>query len=220
MNEPSELYLIGMTGGIACGKSAVLAMLADLGAATIDADRVTRQLQEPGNEIYRQIVAAFGEDMLTTPGGAIDRGKLGSIVFRNPAELQRLEGIVHPVVHATLQQWLREVRQGMHRPAVPAPPHHTPPEHPVAVIDAIKLLETGWKAHCNSIWVVTCSETQQIERLMSTRGMSEQEARQRINAQPPQSSRVAHADVVIDNSSTLAHTHAQVLAAWQQCCRR
>jgi dephospho-CoA kinase len=82
------------------------------------------------------------------------------------------------------------------------------------VLDAIKLLESGWKEHCTAVWVVTCAPEQQVERLMQTRGMSEQEARQRIAAQPPQESRLAQADVVIDNSGTLEHTRQQVVEVW------
>lgn len=207
----SNLYLIGLTGGIACGKSTVLAMLSALGARTLDADRVTHRVQQPGAPVYNQIVAAFGPGILTGPGGPIDRRKLGNQVFGNQAALQRLERIVHPAVHAEIQVWLNTVAQGSgHGTRV------QPLARPVAVIDAVKLLEAGWKKDCDSIWVVICPEEQQIERLMTTRGMSEAEARQRIAVQPPQASRLAHADVVIDNSGPQSATRAQVEAAWQR----
>ncbi len=204
MPDSTRPYLIGLTGGIACGKSTVLAMLTALGAHTIDADRVTHQVQQPGTPVYQQIVAAFGPEILVSPEGPIDRRKLGALVFADPAALQRLERIVHPAVHATIMAWLADV-----------PSQSADIPHPVAVIDAVKLLEAGWKQHCDAIWVVTCNEAQQIERLISTRGMSEAEARQRIAAQPPQASRVALADVVIDNSGSQTDTQAQVAAAWQ-----
>ncbi|GAB4215103.1 MAG: dephospho-CoA kinase [Roseiflexaceae bacterium] len=198
-----SLYLIGLTGNIACGKSTVLAMLEQRGAAVIDADRVTHDLQQPGQPVYDQIVAAFGPEILTTPGGPIDRRRLGAIVFTDPARLRQLEQIVHPAVRATIAEWLQQQAA-----AVP------PGERRVVVIDAIKLLEAGWKQICNAIWVVTCPPEQQEARLVATRGMTPEEARTRIAAQPPQADKVAQADVVIDNGSTLEQTRAQVEVAW------
>src|SRR5262245_28156377 len=102
-------YLTGLTGNIACGKSSVLAMLEELGAHVIDADRVTHELQRPGQPVYDAIVAEFGADILATPGGPIDRRALGAIVFADPAALRRLEQIVHPAVHARIEAWLKEI---------------------------------------------------------------------------------------------------------------
>jgi dephospho-CoA kinase len=217
--KPPELLLIGLTGNIACGKSTVVAMLEQLGAWAIDADAVTRRVQQPGTPVYRQIVETFGEDILTAPGGPLDRKKLGALVFQDPALLEQLERIIHPTVHAEIMAWLAQVAQ-----EVEVCQHHTDPEPfprscsrpPVAVIDAIKLIEAGWKPHCDAIWVVTCPEHLQQERLVHNRGMSESEARQRIAAQPPQESRLACADVVIDTAGTLEETRAQVEAAWQR----
>ncbi|ABU60211.1 MULTISPECIES: dephospho-CoA kinase [Roseiflexus] len=192
------VYLIGLTGNIACGKSTVLAMLEDHGAAVIDADQVTRQVQQPGEPVYRLIVETFGDAILVEPGGPIDRQRLGAMVFSDPQALQRLEQIVHPAVHARILAWLDDVATHAR----------------VAVIDAVKLLEAGWKPVCDAVWVVTCTPDQQLRRLMGTRGMSESEARMRIAAQPPQESRIAQADVVIDNSGALDATRAQVDAAW------
>lgn len=194
------VYLIGLTGNIACGKSTVLSMLKEHGAAVIDADQVTRQVQRPGEPVYRQIVETFGEAILVEPGGPINRQRLGAIVFSDPQALRRLEQIVHPAVHARILAWLDDVATYAR----------------VAVIDAVKLLEAGWKQVCDAVWVVTCTPDQQLRRLMETRGMSEAEARMRIAAQPPQESRVAQADVVIDNSGSLDATRAQVDAAWAQ----
>lgn len=194
------VYLIGLTGNIACGKSTVLSMLKEHGAAVIDADQVTRQVQQPGEPVYRQIVETFGEAILVEPGGPIDRQRLGAIVFSDPQALRRLEQIVHPAVHARILAWLDDVATYAR----------------VAVIDAVKLLEAGWKQVCDAVWVVTCTPDQQLRRLIETRGMSEAEARMRIAAQPPQESRIAQADVVIDNSGSLDATRAQVDAAWAQ----
>ncbi len=202
-------YLIGLTGGIACGKSTVVAMLAALGARTLDADRVTHKVQQPGTPVFEQIVAAFGPEVVA-PNGALDRRKLGALVFSDPAQLRRLEQIVHPAVRAEIRAFIDEAGRGggySTRLGTLA--------RPVVVLDAIKLIESGWIKECQQVWVVTCPEEQQVERLMTTRGMSEAEARQRIAAQAPQASRLAHATVVIDNGGTQAQTRAQVEAAWQ-----
>lgn len=213
MKNPN-LYMIGLTGGIACGKSTVLAMLSHLGAHTIDADRVTHQVQQPGTAVYRQIVAAFGTNILTQPDGPIDRRKLGSLVFSDPDALQRLENIVHPAVRAEIKSWIASIVQEREHGTQEQPFHC-----PIAVIDAIKLLESGWQTCCDAIWVVTCTTDQQIERLIQSRGMSVEEAQQRIAAQPPQAERIAHANVVIDNSGTPEATRAQIKTAWQQVLR-
>jgi dephospho-CoA kinase len=221
--KPSNLYLIGLTGNIACGKSTVVAMLRELGAHVIDADRVTHELQQPGQPVYEGIVAEFGEGILAAPAGPIDRRALGAIVFADPAALRRLEQIVHPAVHARIENWLDEIAQetiedrGSKLEDSGSPARSSilyTLSSKVAVIDAIKLLESGWKPLCDAIWVVTCAPDQQLARLMATRGMSEAEARARIAAQPPQAAKVAQADVVIDNGGTLAETRHQVEAAW------
>lgn len=194
-------YLIGLTGGIACGKSTVVAMLRAHGAHTIDADGVTHAVQRPGTPVFAQIVAAFGPEVVG-PDGALDRRRIGAIVFGDQARLRELEQIVHPAVRAAIRAELADVSAaaGSRRPAV--------------VLDAIKLLESGWAAECEQIWVVVCPPEQQVARLMQTRGLSEAEARQRIAAQPPQEARLAHASVVIDNGGSLEDTQAQVDAAW------
>ncbi|NTU77827.1 MAG: dephospho-CoA kinase [Chloroflexales bacterium] len=202
-------FLIGLTGGIACGKSTVLAMLAALGARIIDADRVTHRVQQPGAPAFQQIVAAFGAGVLS-PNGALDRRKLGAIVFSDPAKLRQLELLVHPAVRAEIWAFIEEVgRAGGYGTRLGAL------RRPVVVIDAIKLIESGWVSECAQVWVVTCPEEQQVERLRTTRGMSEAEARQRIAAQAPQASRLPYATVVIDNGGSQAETRAQVDAAWQ-----
>jgi dephospho-CoA kinase len=223
----NNVYVIGLTGNIACGKSTVLDMLRERGAQVLDADRVTHELQAPGQPVYHAIGAEFGSGILSAPAGPIDRHALGTIVFADPAALRRLEQIVHPAVRERIMSWLDsmgdggqaqrrgELRMGDGKNQLPSP--LTP--SPVAVIDAIKLLEGGWKQICDAIWVVTCPPEQQLARLLSARGMREDEARARIAAQPPQADKVAQADVVIDNSGSLEATRRQVEAAWQAMLR-
>ena len=190
-----NLYLIGLTGGIACGKSTVIDQLNGLGA---------HQVQQPGTPTYAAIAAAFGAGVLSVPDGPIDRRALGAIVFADPARLRELEQIVHPAVRAAIRAWLDGVGDAAAARG----------ERAVAVIDAIKLIESSWASECDAIWVVTCAPEQQVERLIRTRGLSEGEAQARIAAQPPQASRLAHASVVIDNSGPPEATQAQVAAAW------
>jgi len=207
MKHPN-VYLIGLTGGIACGKSTVLAMLANLGARTIDADRVTHALQAPGKPVYEQIVAAFPE-AVPEPGAPLDRRRLAALVFSDPQRLRQLEQIVHPAVRVEIRNFIEAAGRAAGSAG-----------RPVVVIDVVKLIESGWAQVCDEVWVVTAPEEQQVERLMATRGMSEAEARQRIAAQTPQAARLAHATVVLDNSGSLEATRAQVEAAWRAMLQR
>jgi dephospho-CoA kinase len=207
MNTSTYKYIIGLTGNIACGKSSVVAELVKLGATAIDADVVTRQLQQPGQTVYQSIVASFGS-MVVLPDGQLNRKALGNIVFGDPHQLRLLESIVHPAVRQHILTWLAQLPDGSH-------------EHPtIAVIDAIKLIESGWPAHCDAVWVIACDRTQQIERLCRTRNMSEADAIQRIDAQNPQSAKIAAADVVIDNSGEWSDTLTQVHHQWHTIMQR
>lgn len=200
-----HLYLLGLTGNIGCGKSTVGRMLAERGAAVRDADQVTREVMRPGDPAYHAIVDAFGPTILTAPGGPINRTALGRIVFADQAKLRQLEQIVHPATRAQILRWLddEETRAASSN------------RRPVAVLDAVKLIESGYPAVCDAVWVVVCDPEEQVRRLVESRGMLPADARQRIAAQPPQAAKVATADIVIDNSGTPAETEAQVEAAWR-----
>lgn len=188
--------LIGLTGNIACGKSTVLRRLAQLGAHTIDADRLIHTMLRKGGAAYEPVVDEFGPAILGEHG-EIDRRALGMIVFSDPARLRRLEEIEHPIVRDLIDADIKGAA-----------------EHFV-VVDAIKLIESGWADECDTVWAVTCRREQQVERLIRTRGYSLAEAETRIDAQSPQAEKVARADVVIDNSGTIEGTYRQVDAAWQ-----
>jgi dephospho-CoA kinase len=191
-----DKYLIGLTGNIATGKSAVAKMLEDLGATVIDADALVHELQRKGTPVFNDIVAAFGSGILDR-AGEIDRKALGSIVFTDPEKLRTLEGIVHPAV------LIESVRRITEAPT------------PVVVYEAIKLIEAGRAEMCDALWVVTARSDAQLQRLMTDRHMSEVEARQRIEAQPPQSEKIRRATVVIDNSGWLEETRRQVTSAFR-----
>ncbi len=189
-------YLIGLTGNIATGKSAVAKMLQDLGATVIDADALVHELQRQGIATFDAIVAAFGSGVLDQ-GGEIDRKALGAIVFADPAQLRVLESILHPAVLIESMQRINAATT------------------PVVVYEAIKLIEAGRAEMCDALWVVTARHEVQLERLRRDRWMNESEARQRIDAQPPQSEKIQRATVVIDNSGTLQETRQQVEAAFR-----
>lgn len=193
-------YVIGLTGNIATGKSTVARMLADLGATVIDADKVAHEVMQADTEVHRAVVTAFGPHIVGR-NGEIDRDRLGSIVFADPASLATLEAIVHPAVR-------REVARRIG--AAPTP---------VVVVEAIKLIEAGMARQYDSLWVTTCPPERRVERLMTDRGLSWEEARLRVGAQPPQEAKVARADVVIDTDTDPAQTRAQVEAAYREVIR-
>ena len=201
LKQGRELILIGLTGNIACGKSAVLGMLRQRGAGVIDADGVVHQLMQPGGTIYTPVVAVFGNVILGEPDAQgnvpIDRRKLGAIVFGDAEQLRRLESISHPLVRIEI---IRQIQETTAK---------------VVVLDAIKLIENGLHEAADAVWVVKCEPEVQLERLMRRNNFSREEALLRIEAQSPQADKIAVADVAIDNSGTLEATEMQVEKAWQ-----
>jgi dephospho-CoA kinase len=189
--------LIGITGNIGTGKSTVARMLASLGAEVIDADKVAHEVMRAGTAAHAQIVETFGPQVLG-PDGEVDRARLGSIVFANPALLARLEAIAHP---ATLQAIARRI---------------VATSAGVVVVEAIKLIESGMASGCDNVWVTTCRPRQQVYRIVGGRGLSRAEAWERVRAQPPQEDKIARADVVVDTSGSMSRTRAQVQAAWDR----
>lgn len=189
---------IGLTGNIATGKSTVLAWLAGRGAAVIDADQLAHQAIAVGGPAYAAVIEAFGSSIVADDG-SIDRKRLGAIVFADPTQLARLEGLIHPAVFELAQSILATVTA------------------PVVVIEAIKLLESGRLLRlCDEVWVVTADEATQLRRLMQERGMSEAEARSRMAAQSPQAEKIKRATRVIDNSGGLDELHRQLEALWDK----
>lgn len=190
-------HVIGVTGNIACGKSAVLEALDELGAETMDGDKMVHEMMGPGSTLAAPIRERFGDSVIAEDGSII-RPELGKIVFSDPEALADLEEIIHPLVVA-------EKRAAIHRPG---------PD--VLVLDAIKLFEAGMAEDCDEVWVVDCTREKQIERLLRRNGIDRAEAERRINAQPPQEEKVARADLVIDNNGDLDALKQQVVAAWNR----
>lgn len=183
----SQKYIIGLTGNIATGKSIVRRMLQELGASTVDADSLVHMLQRPGTPVYREISETFGSFVLNKDA-TINRKRLGDIAFSSPEALKALEAITHPAV-----------RQHIERAAERAPTD-------IVVIEAIKLIESGLADKCDAIWVVNASEDTQMLRLMTKRNMSSQMAIRRIKAQPPQTEKLARANVIIENDGDVIKT--------------
>lgn len=193
------VHILGITGNIACGKTAVGHMLLELGAEKyIDADALVHQLYLSGQPIAREVAEVFGAGVMTSDGG-VDRKMLGELVFRDAAALRRLEEIVHPAVGRAIVDVIASVSPGG-----------------IAVIDAVKLLEGGSGAFCQSKWLITCPEDQEMARLMARNGLSEAEARLRVQAQPSVERRLPLVDEVIDNGGTLEETRGQVEAAFRR----
>lgn len=179
---------VGLTGGIATGKSTVSRLFVDCGARLIDADVLARDAVEPGTPACREIAAAFGREMLQADG-AVDRERLGAVVFGDPAKRARLEAIIHPHVFAEEERLCREIT--------------AEDPHAVVLFDAALLIETGAHKHKDCVIVVTADEASQRKRLMARNGLSEEEARQRIRAQMPLADKVTLADYVIDGTLPL-----------------
>lgn len=192
--------VIGVTGGIASGKSMVLATLAGLGAETIDADRVYHELIRPGLPLNAELKAAFGPET-TAPDGAIDRAALGRMVFSDPAALARLEALTHPAVIAEIERRIA----ASHAPAV--------------AVDAVKLIESGMDRLCDQVWLVVVDRETQIERLTRRNGIARDEAVRRIDAHGSSPGLAARADALIDNNGSPAATHAQVERLWRELAK-
>ncbi|MBE3068398.1 MAG: dephospho-CoA kinase [Chloroflexi bacterium] len=194
-NWPGK-YVIGLTGNIATGKSVVRRMLEHLGAYTIDADTLSHRAIAKGAPGYQLVVDAFGKFILDA-SGEIDRAKLGRLAFSDPDALKDLEAIIHPLVGQAVDLMIQRASQR------------------VIVIEAIKLLEGKLVSECDTVWTTYAPELVQKARLMQKRGMNEQEAFQRIQAQPPQKVKMAAANVVIQNAGSFEDTWKQVVTAWK-----
>ncbi len=198
----SPMRVIGLTGGIASGKSTVAALFDGAGIPVVDADKVAREVVAPGRPAHAAVVQAFGTEILRDDG-SIDRPKLGRAVFADASARAKLNAITHPHIRAEIAVRLRNLsRQGT----------------TLAVVDVPLLYETGDPSAYDEVIVVYVDEQTQLERLMARDGLDRVEAERRITAQLPLSQKATLADRVIDNSGTMEQTRAQVreiLSIWR-----
>jgi dephospho-CoA kinase len=193
---------VGLTGGIGAGKGEVSARLAAQGAVVIDADAVAREVVQPGTEGLAEVVAAFGPGVLQ-PDGSLDRTRLGDIVFADPELLATLNAIVHPKVAARMAELERRAGPGA-----------------IVVHDVPLIAENGRADVYDLVVVVDVPPRIQLDRLVRRRGMSREQARARMAAQASREQRLAIADIVIDNSGSLAELDRQVGDLWPELRRR
>jgi dephospho-CoA kinase len=196
---------VGLTGGIASGKSTVARLLMEKGAFHVDFDLLAHEVEEPDRPAWKAIVAAFGKGILQGDR-TIDRARLGAIVFQDREQLQTLNRIVHPAVY---EAWT-------HRRSVIAG------RNPSAIVlaDVPLLMEGGMESLFDLVLLVYVSPEEQIRRLMTRNGYSEEEARLRLAAQIPIGDKVSRADIVLDNGGTLEETHRLLDGIWEELLRR
>ena len=201
--EGAGLIVAGLTGGIASGKSTVAAMLAEVGARIIDADRIARNVVQPGHAAFKAVRAHFGEAVLQSDG-QIDRSRLGAIVFHDPRARRELEQIVHPFV-------FRQMTAELEKLAAAQP-------GAVVILDIPLLIESGRHTTMPFVVLVHVPEAIQLARLMRRDGLSPAEARARIRSQMPIEAKRAHANAIIDNSGSRAATRRQVGRLYRSLC--
>jgi dephospho-CoA kinase len=192
---------VGLTGSIAVGKSYVARVLVELGCPVLDADQTARAVVAPGTPGLQQVVEAFGPDVLRADG-TLDRAKLGQIVFTDEAQRARLNAILHPLIMAAQDEWLRACERADPRG--------------VAVIDAALMIESGGYKRFDKLIVVHCRPEAQLERLLRRDRLTRAEAERRIAAQLPQAEKMRFADFLIDTSGEHAATRAQTVAVYEQ----
>lgn len=193
------MIVIGLTGGIASGKSTVSRILQELGAPVIDADAIVHDLQQPGKPVTLAIAREFGTEVLHEDG-SLDRAALSRIVFADAGRRKALEAIVHPAV-----------REEMWR----AVDRYRAEDRPAVVLDVPLLIESQLHRTVDRVWVVYIDKTLQLARLMARDGLTPEQAEQRITAQMSLDEKRTFADLVIDNRGTMAQTREQVELAWR-----
>ena len=192
---------VGLTGGIATGKSTVGAMFVELGCHLIESDQITHQLFEPGQAVHAAVVKQFGNRILALDG-TIDRRILGGIVFRDPQARGKLNSLVHPAIIQRQQEWLKEMQ--------------AQDPHGIAIVDAALMIEVGTYKNYDKVIVVTSSSELQKERLRARSALSDEEIESRIRSQMPNEEKIKYADFVIDNSGSIESTRVQVETVYRQ----
>lgn len=194
------MFVLGLTGGIGCGKSTVSQHLATLGARVLDGDRVARDIVQPGEPGLQRIVERFGAAMLL-PDGQLDRPRLGQVIFADTQARHDLNALLHPLIRERLEEAVAQARADGVR---------------VCVLDVPLLLEMPeLAASCDAVWTVECAPATQVQRIVARNGLSANDARARIASQWPAQRRKAAATAVLDNDGTLAELHTRIAQLWQ-----
>lgn len=195
------MKIIGLTGGIATGKSQVSSILSELGAMVIDADIVAREVVQKGLPAWQQLKDTFGEEYFLS-NGELNRRKLGQLVFSHPDELAKLNSITHPAIKAKIEERINDLKvQGYNG---------------IVVVDAALLLEAGWETMVDQVWVVDAPMEKRIERIMKRDNLTRDQALSRINSQMSQQERIAKADKIIYNNSDIDSLREQVQRIWNE----
>lgn len=189
--EEGRTIVLGITGGIACGKSLISRFFRELGAAVLSADELARDVVRPGEEAFKEIVAYFGNDILTAEG-TIDRARLAERIFLAPAERQQLNQITHPAIGHLADRRISELREQ--------------PDVPLIIYEAPLLFEAKAEERVDLVLVVATTPEQQLERLMLRDKLSREEALQRISAQLPLTEKISRADILVENNGPPAET--------------
>jgi dephospho-CoA kinase len=192
---------VGLTGGIASGKSTVGRMFGELGCRVIDSDLITRRLFEPGHPVNHAVAAAFGPSVVASDG-SIDRRVLGEVVFRNPELRQQLNNLVHPAINQRQGEWLEKL-------AAEDP-------HSIGIVEAALIIEVGNHKNYDKIIVVSCTPEVQRKRLRERSGLTPEQIESRISSQMPLEEKMKVADFVIDNSEDPGTTRRQVQDVYRQ----
>lgn len=198
------MYKIGLTGGIASGKSTVVSMLRQYGAAIIDCDIIARDVVLPGSKGLQAVVRAFGPQALLSDG-TMNRAYIGSVVFTNPAKKQELEEILFPLIRQEIRTKITQLEKA---------------GEAVAFLDMPLLFEVKYHSYVNEVWLVYVDAATQLTRLMARNGYTKEEALARIRSQFPIDKKRALSQVIVDNTASLEKTEEQVKAAWNQLLLR
>ena len=193
------MFVIGLTGGIGTGKTYVSSLLKDSGAAIVNADLLGHEVYAPRSEGWQAVVDTFGEQIVAE-NGEIDRRALGGIVFSDENALLQLNAIMHPRIYSLTEQRLNALAERGEN---------------TAVLEAALLIEAKWTPLVDEVWVTVSPVTDIITRLQERNNMDEDTARSRINSQMPQSERVQHADVVLENAGSLEELSAKIQDLWK-----
>jgi dephospho-CoA kinase len=193
------MVVIGLAGGIGTGKSAVSRILEELGALVLDADKFGHEVYLPNTDGLREVVAAFGKDVLL-PSGEVDRRALGGKVFGNPEAMGKLNAITWPRIRQKLEDGIEKQRSAGTQ---------------VVVLDAAVLIEAGWTDAVDQVWVVTAPEAQVVQRIQARNNITEEQVRARMASQMSTEERVKHANVVVDNDGNLDDLRCKIEALWK-----